>query len=68
IASAGFKPFHPTGINITVEVDGIPKSAINERHLYTSDTGKHSEVPYIYTKESDKARVIEYLKNYTKIG
>ena len=52
-------------MDIMVEVDGIPKSAINDLHLYTSDIGKHSEVPYIYTKESDKARVIKYLKNYS---
>ncbi len=64
VASVSFKPFHPTGIDMTVEVDGIPKSAIDDLKLYTSDIGKHSEVPYIYTKESDKVQVIEYLKNY----
>lgn len=65
VASVEFTPFHLGGLEIKVEVDGVSKGAVKDLHLHTSDISEYSDVLYVYTKESDKARVIKYFENYT---
>ena len=63
ITHTKFVPFSPLGLDLSVEINGIPQSVVSDLGLYFKDIDKYREVPYIFVEESRKADVIEYLQH-----
>jgi HD superfamily phosphohydrolase len=55
-------PFSPLGLDLTVEINGIPFSVVSDLGLHFKDIDKYREVPYIFVEDSKKAAVIDYLQ------
>lgn len=55
-------PFSPLGLDLTVEINGVPVSIVSDLGLHFKDIDKYREVPYIFVEESKKDEVIEYLR------
>ncbi|MFA4848737.1 MAG: HD domain-containing protein [Methanoregula sp.] len=66
VAGAKFVPFAPgTGLDISIEIDGINKDVATSLELTTQGVMKYCQVPYVYTEESKIDDVIKYLQTYT---
>jgi uncharacterized protein len=66
VAHAKFVPFVPPGLDIRVEVNGVPCLVGEDLGLFTQRMQSYSEVPYVYVKNSDKTKVVTYLKEYSR--
>jgi len=55
-------PFSPLGLDLTVEINGVPYSIVSDLGLHFKDIDKYREVPYIFVEDSKKATVIDYLQ------
>ncbi len=66
VAHAKFVPFVPPGLDILVELNGEPRFVGKKLGLFTQNIQNYCEVPYFYVEESNKERVIEYLKSYSR--
>lgn len=66
VAYAKFVPFVPTGLDILVEVNGVPTLVCGNLGMFIQNIQNYSEVPYVYVKKSDKTKVVTYLKNYSR--
>ena len=55
VARAKFVPFAPeSGLDISIEVDGINKDVAASLELNTQGVMKYCDVPYIYTEEAER--------------
>jgi len=66
VASSKFVPFAlGTGLDISIEIDGVNKDVAKSLGLNMPGVVKYCEVPYVYTEESNIEHVIDYLQTYT---
>ncbi len=65
VAHAKFVPFVPPGLDIQVELNGEACSVGGKLGLFTQGIQNYCEVPYFYVEESNKKKVIDYLKDYS---
>ena len=67
VARAKFVPFAPeSGLDISIEVDGINKDVAASLELNTQGVMKYCDVPYIYTEEANVKTVVKYLQSYKR--
>lgn len=66
VCSAKFLPYAEQGLDIKIDIDGAPVSAVATLRMSTEGIKQYTEVPYVYVEEAKIPEILHYFQSYRR--